>query len=111
MRRFHLRSVVCKGVCTWALLAPSISLFAKDKHPQPKQNSAQDQIETVSRIPVSDGPISRFLVTTHFRRSYLYAEHQSGGSATLIDITDIHQPTVLGTATYPVNSENHLVVA
>jgi hypothetical protein len=67
---------------------------AKDK--KPKAPDPKDQIEVVGHIPLTGGPVKRFLSTQHYSNYYLYAERENGGNATLIDITKTDQPAVLG---------------
>jgi hypothetical protein len=89
-------------------LALVIPLSAKDK--KPKQ-PPQDAIEVVAHIPLTAGPVRRFLATDHYSSHYLYAEHDAGSSVTLIDISKPSQPAVLAEVTYPaVGSTNNLVV-
>jgi hypothetical protein len=67
---------------------------ARDK--KPKAPDPKDQIEVVGHIPLTGGPVKRFLSTQHYSSYYLYAERENGGNATLIDITKTDQPAVLG---------------
>ncbi len=75
-----------------ATLAPSLS--AKDKKATP--SAPKDEIEVVGHIAPTSGPIQRFMATQHFSSYYLYAEHEAGKSVTLIDVTEIGQPALLG---------------
>jgi hypothetical protein len=84
------------------------ALYAKNKHPKPEP-APQDQIQVVARIPVTGGLIVRFLTTQHYRRDYLYAEHQSGKTVTLIDITNISRPAVLAEMSDPAGLSDGLV--
>ncbi len=79
------------------MLGPSLD--AKDKKPSPK-----DEIEVVGHIPLTGGPVSRFLATQHYSSYYVYAEHGPGHGATLIDVTKSNQPAVLGDVAYAPNS-------
>ena len=45
----------------------------------------------VGHIPLTGGPVKRFLATQHYSSYYLYAEHENGGNLTLIDITKTDQ--------------------
>jgi hypothetical protein len=91
-------------------LALVIPLCAKDKKPKRVQ-PAQDAIEVVAHIPLTAGPVRRFLVTDHYSSHYLYAEHDAGSSVTLIDISKPGQPAVLAEVAYPVaGSKDNLVV-
>jgi hypothetical protein len=49
---------------------------------------------------LSDGPVTRFFTTQHYSSYYLYAEHQTGGNVTLIDVTRGDRPAVLGDVSY-----------
>jgi hypothetical protein len=88
-------------------LAPSVSARNKKAEPAPK-----DEIEVVGHIPLTGGPVRRFQATQHYSSYYLYAEHEAGGSATLIDVTKTNQPAVLADVAYPPNggSSNLTVV-
>jgi hypothetical protein len=79
-----------------AAFAPAIHAKDKVKPPVPK-----DEIQVIGHVPVSDGPIIRFLPTQHYSSYYLYAEHASGKNATLIDITAAAHPAVLAEVAYP----------
>ncbi len=91
-----------------AILSPSLS--AKDK--KPKGRAPKDEIEVVGHIPLSNGPVYRFFATQHYSSYYLYAEHETGGTATLIDVTKASQPSVLADVAYlPSNSSGSLTIA
>jgi hypothetical protein len=79
-----------------AVLAPVID--AKDK--KPSAPAQKDEIEVVGHIPLTDGPVTRFLTTQHFSSYYLYAEHGIGGKVTLIDVSKTGQPLILGDVSY-----------
>ena len=83
-----------------AVLACAVgaSSASKDKHAKPP---AQDQIQVVGHVPFAGDGIARFLTTQHYRRNYLYAEHQSAHTVTLIDVTDIAHPAVLSEVSDP----------
>jgi hypothetical protein len=76
---------------------------AKGKKPKSVPKEPQDSIEVVGHIPLSDGPVTRFLTTQHYSGYYLYAEHGGGRNVTLIDVTRINQPVVLAEVPYPVD--------
>jgi len=82
------------------ILGPAAS--AKNKKtaaPDPK-----DEIEVVGHIPLTGGPVKRFVATQHYSSYYLYAEREAGGSATLVDVTKTGEPAVLGDVAYAPNS-------
>jgi hypothetical protein len=81
---------------TLAILAPAV--HAKNKKASPA--APKDEIEVVGHIPLTDGPVTRFLATQHFSNYYLYAEHGAGGKVTLIDLSKTGQPYVLGDVSY-----------
>jgi hypothetical protein len=68
---------------------------ASAKNKKPKAPDAKDEIEVVGHIPLTGGPVKRFLSTQHYSSYYLYAERANGGNVTLIDITKTNQPAVL----------------
>jgi len=88
--------------CTLAatLLLLSTALEARTKKVA-KVKEPQDEIEVVGHIPLAGGPVRRFLATQHFSSHYLYAEHDSGSNVTLIDVSRIARPTVLGEVAVP----------
>jgi hypothetical protein len=89
-------------------LAIILPLSAKDKK---LKSSPPDAIEVVAHIPIASGPVFRFLPTEHYSSHYLYAEHSSGSSVTLIDVTRPSQPAVLAEVAYPAGgSTDNLVV-
>jgi hypothetical protein len=87
--------VLFAGVVT---LAPIAS--AKDKKSKAAPPDPKDAIEVVGHIPLTDGPVTRFLTTQHFSSYYLYAEHGAGKNVTLIDVTKTNQPLVLANVPY-----------
>lgn len=89
-----------------ALAMLPLSGYAKDKHPK---QPAQDQIKVVAHIPVSGSNIIRFLTTQHYRRNYLYAEHESGNMVTLVDITNTSRPAVLSEMSDPAGAPDNLI--
>lgn len=82
-----------------AATAASVS-YGKDKRPK-QDNSAQDQITVVAHIPVSGGPVTRFIATQHYGHPYIYAEHESGKTLTVIDLAKPSKPTLVSDMTYP----------
>jgi len=83
-----------------AVLAPAIN--AKNK--KPSAPAPKDEIEVVGHIPLTDGPVTRFLTTQHFSSYYLYAEHGTGGKVTLIDVSKTGHPLILGDVSYASGS-------
>jgi hypothetical protein len=88
-----------------------IPLSAKDK--KSKTPPPQDAIEVVAHIPLTSGPVRRFLTTDHYSNHYLYAEHDAGANVTLIDVTRPSKPAVLAEVTYPAapGSDSLVVVS
>jgi hypothetical protein len=84
-----------------SLLVSIAALNGKDKHPKAQPDEPQDQIAVVAHLPLTGGAVTRFLTTEHYRRDYLYAEHESGKAVTLIDVTKLNNPAVLADMTYP----------
>lgn len=73
---------------TLALIATAAGggeLAAKDK----------DRIAIEAHIAFSDGPVTHFIATQHYDRSYVYAEREAGKPVTLIDVTNPAHPRVL----------------
>jgi hypothetical protein len=80
------------------MLAPTVNA-RNNPSPAPK-----DEIEVVGHIPLTDGPVTRFLSTQHYSSYYLYAEHGVGRNVTLIDVTKTSRPSVLADVSYASNS-------
>jgi hypothetical protein len=81
-----------------AACAPAI--YAKNKKPKAPPAVPKDEIEVVGHIALTE-PVSRFRATQHYSSFYLYAEHSTGRTVTLIDVTKISQPAVLADVSYP----------
>ena len=108
MRRHRLATLVGIGLCFFVSQAS-----AKSKHHKPELSAPSDSIEVIGHIPLMDDPITRFVSTRHYSSYYLYAEHTSGGSVTLIDVTKAAEPSVLADVPYAPegDSEGLVVVA
>lgn len=76
-------------LATVTILAP----FGTAKNKRPKEDP-KDTIEVVGHIPLTNGPVKRFISTPHYSSYYLYAEHEDG-KVTLIDVTKTNNPAVL----------------
>jgi hypothetical protein len=76
---------------------------AKTKKIKAAAKEPQDEIKVVGHLPLTGGPITRFLVTQHYSSTYLYAEHDAGSGVTLVDVTKMTQPVVLADMAYPVS--------
>jgi len=87
----------------FGLLVFSTAVQAKDKKIKVAPKEPTDAIEVVGHIPLTNGPVKRFLATQHYSSSYLYAEHDDGKGVTLIDVTKVTQPSVLADVAYPSN--------
>jgi hypothetical protein len=87
--------------------------YAKNKKPKAPPASPKDEIDVVGHIPLTDGPVTRFLATQHYSSYYLYAEHNAGRTATLIDVTKTSQPAVLADVSFapPSGSDSLALVA
>jgi hypothetical protein len=86
----------------------AVALDAKAKHQKP---SPQDQIVVEAHLPVTAGPITRFIATRHYDRWYVYAEREAGMPVTLIDITNAAHPRVLSEVAVGAASGELLAVA
>jgi len=49
----------------------------------------------VAHLVLDGDAVTRFHVTQHYRREYLYAETTGGKAVKLIDVTDARNPTIL----------------
>jgi hypothetical protein len=95
--RYRLSSLVL--VAGLMVVAPTVNA-KNNRAPAP----SKDEIEVVGHIPLTDGPVTRFLSTQHYSSYYLYAEHDAGRTVTLIDVTKTSRPSVLAHVSYPSNS-------
>ena len=93
-----------------ATAAGGSELAAKDKHPKPAPAKPQDQIAIEAHIAFSDGPVTQFIATRHYDRSYVYAEREAGKPVTLIDVTNPAHPRVLANTSLEAGSGSLLVV-
>jgi hypothetical protein len=93
-----------------AASAGSLQLDAKDKRLKTESTQPQDQIVVEAHITAADGPITRFMATRHYNRSYVYAVREAGKPVTLIDVTNPAKPQVLSEATWPAPSGDLLAV-
>jgi hypothetical protein len=91
------------GLFVTVAIFSASGLYAKDKHPKA---DPQDAIEVVGHIPLTSGPVRRFLATQHYSSYYLYAEHEGGKTVTLIDVTKASRPTVLAEVAYPASANS-----
>lgn len=82
-----------------------VPLSAKDK-----KNKAEpkDAIQVVGHIPLTGGPVKRFFTTQHYSSVYLYAEHETGGNVTLIDVSKASQPKLLAEVAYGASAGQSL---
>lgn len=92
--------VVKPAIAFFLTLTAALTAYGKDKHAK-KEDTSLDQITVVAHIPVSGGPITRFIPTQHYGHSYIYAEHESGKALTVIDLSKPAKPSVLADVTYP----------
>ena len=76
---YHLLAASCR--------TGSVRLAPAPRTRNPKPPDPKDEIEVVGHIPLTGGPVKRFLATQHYSSYYLYAEHEAGGNVTLIDVT------------------------
>jgi hypothetical protein len=56
---------------------------------------AQDRITVEGHIAVGNGPVTGFVTTAHHSSTWVYAEHEQGKGATLIDLTRPAHPKVV----------------
>ena len=83
-----------KSTIVILLLACTTASYGKDKKTNKQDDSSQDSITVVAHLPSTGGPVTRFISTQHYSRSYVYAEHESG-TLTLIDVTNAGKPLLL----------------
>lgn len=91
-----------KTLAVFVVVAAFSSLaLAKNKKPKSTPKDPQDEITVVGHVPITGGPVRRFLPTQHYSSFYLYAEHDPGKGVTLVDVTKTAQPTVVADIAYP----------
>lgn len=91
------------GFVVIALLIPYAGTIAKNK--KHSDGPPKDQIAVLAHFPVNGGPVNEFQITKHYSQVYLYVEHQSQRTISLIDITHPDRPTVLADINYPGGQE------
>jgi hypothetical protein len=102
-----VKSIQYVALATAMALAPAA--HAKEKKPK---EAPKDEIQVVAHVPLTDGPVRRFLLTQHYSRIYVYAERDPGKSVTLLDVTKPAAPSVLAElANAPGDSANFTLVA
>jgi hypothetical protein len=72
---------------------------------------SQDQIEVVGHITVPGGPVTGFIMTQHYSRNYLYAEHEGGKNITLIDVTNSAHPLIVSDVSSPLSGGSTSLLA
>jgi hypothetical protein len=91
------------AIFTFVALASTLpSASARDKAKKPAPDTSKDQIDVLANVPVTGGPVTRFTMTRHQSRSYLYIEHASH-ALTLVDVTDANHPTVVANLDTPTS--------
>jgi hypothetical protein len=107
LRSIHRLSIILfPGILLLSALA--VNVGAKDKHPKPTP-PARDEILVVAHIPTTGDAVTGFLTTQHYKRNYLYAEHASGKTVTLIDVTNVSSPALLAEMSDPAGISDALV--
>jgi hypothetical protein len=89
-----------KSTIVFLLIAGAAASYGKDKNSNKQDDSPQDSITVVAHIPLTGGPVTRFISTQHYSRSYVYAEHGAGQNLTLIDVTNASKPQLLPDVAY-----------
>ena len=56
---------------------------------------SQDQITVEAHIGLTSGPVTGFITTQHYSSTWVYAEHEQGKGATLLDVTRPAHPRVV----------------
>jgi hypothetical protein len=110
-RRFY-SMLFASGMLSGAMLVCGSMAQAKDRKTTPP-SPPKDEIQVVGHIPLTGGPVTRFLSTQHYSSYYLYAEHGAGASVTLIDVTKAAKPSILTDVSYAPGgaSQSLMVVA
>src|ERR1700759_79122 len=103
--------MVVKPIIAILLLTSVSGLYAKGKHSKKQDGASQDRITVVAHLPLSGGPVTRFISTQHYDRAYIYAEHEAGERLTLLDGAHANQPEVLGEMAYPGSSTSASLLA
>ena len=92
----------------FGLLAATLTpLSAKDKK---NKSAPKDEIQVVGHIPLAAGTVKRFFTTQHYSSWYLYAERETGGNVTLIDVTNAPRPRVIAELDYSAAPDQELTL-
>ncbi len=91
------------------LILAGLTTFTPLASAKKPQAPPKDEIEVVGHIPLTNGPVKRFLATQHYSSYYLYAERDPGQAVTLIDVTKTSQPFVLADLAYAPTSASDSV--
>ena len=94
---FRVRFIVLASAIFLSCAAGQV----KTKKVKAAAKDPQDEIQVVGHLPLTGGPVRRFMVTQHYSSTYLYAEHETGANITLVDVTKTNKPVVLADVTYP----------
>lgn len=87
-----MKNASCRFIATLSVAALCGSpLSAKDKHAK----TPADQIVIDAHLPLSGGPITRFVATRHYDHLYVYAEREAGRPITVLDLTKPTQPQIV----------------
>ena len=86
--RYHRLAaiLIAAGICSGVL-------EAKDKKTPASQ--PQDQITVEAHLDLASGPVTGFITTQHYGSTWVYAEHEPGKGATLLDVTRPAHPKVV----------------
>ena len=105
MRNRNIRFMATFLACAMG----TVTLNAKTKHHPDEPD--QDQIAIQSHLQLAGAPITGFIATQHYSRSYVYAERGAGNPVTLIDVTDTAHPVFVSEIPMAVGSSALLSVA
>jgi hypothetical protein len=98
---FHFAEKSRKLTTVLFAIALSLTPLRGIAKPKKKPVRRQDEIDVIAKVPIAGSPITRLLTTKHWGQFYLYAEHASQGSLTLIDTTDASHPQMLSDISIP----------
>jgi hypothetical protein len=78
--------LIAAGICSGVLEA---------KGKKTASGQPQDQITIEAHIDLATGPVTGFITTKHYNSTWVYAEHEPGKGATLLDVTRPAHPKVV----------------
>jgi hypothetical protein len=86
--RYHRLAaiLIAAGICSGVLGAKTKKAAAAPP---------QDQITVEAHIGLTSGPVTGFVTTQHYSSTWVYAEHEDGKGATILDVSRPAHPKIV----------------